>query len=577
MKFSRYMLPTLRESPAEAELTSHKLMLQAGMIRKVASGVYEYLPLGFKVLKKIEEIVREEMNRSGGQEIRLPIIQPASLWRETGRWEDFGPEMFKLKDRKDQSFTLGPTHEEVITDLIRREIDSYKDMPLLLYQINDKYRDEIRPRYGVMRSREFLMKDGYSFHADQESLEDTYQEMYDCYGRIFDRCGLDWEAVEAPTGLMGGSFSQEFMALASEGGEELALCPRCDYAANINIAEAATATGGGERESPKNLEKVSTPDQETVSEVAQFLNVEEAKIAKTFLFRVDGDYIATLVRGDRDLEENKLYAHLETANAEMISESDEIQDLTGAHFGSVGPIGLEMPVIADRELRNWNNLVTGANEDGHHYINVNLTRDLDQLEFADIRRVEQGDPCPDCGEALAFQRGIEVGQIFQLGTKYSESLNADYQDQEGNLNPIVMGCYGIGISRIISAVIEQYHDERGIKWPIQLAPFQVEVIVLQGETKKALQRGEEIYTKLTESGVDTLLDDRDVSAGVKFNDSDLIGIPVKLIIGPQGMKKGVLEIETREGAKTELSLDQGSDEILHSVRDILHSAIDSSS
>lgn len=567
MKASKYLLPTLRETPADAELPSHKLMLQAGMIRKVASGVYEYLPLGFKVLQKVEEVVREEMNRSGGLEIRLPIIQPADLWKETGRWEDFGPEMFKLRDRKQQQFTLGPTHEEVITDLARREIDSYKDLPITLYQINDKYRDEIRPRYGVMRSREFLMKDAYSFHASQKSLEETYQEMYRCYGRIFDRCGLDWSAVEASSGLMGGKISHEFMALSEHGGEKVALCPDCGYSANANIADRASPESRESEEIPKEREKVHTPDQKTAEEVANYLDTNRSKIAKTFIYRADGKYIAVVIRGDHDLEETKLFNHLGTQNVEMVSDSAEIKKVTGADFGSIGPVGLDLPLYADKSLRGVNNLVTGANENGYHYVNVNWDRDLPRVDFLDLRKVQEGDLCPDCRGVLQFERGIEVGQLFQLGTKYSKSLEANYQDKEGNLHPIIMGCYGIGVSRIITAVIEQYHDENGITWPPSLAPFQADVISLSGPSSQESEIAEGIYDNLLEAGLDTLLDDRDTSPGVKFNDCDLIGIPLKVIVGPRGLEKGLVEIEHRSGEKSEISLDSGLEKVVKTVKE----------
>jgi len=576
MRFSRFFLPTLKETPADAELKSHRFMLKAGMIRKVAAGVYDFLPLGFRPLRKIEEIVREEMNRSGGQEVKLPIAQPANLWRETGRWEDFGPEMFKLKDRKGQEFALGPTHEEVITDLVRDEVSSYKDLPFLLYQVNDKYRDEIRPRHGVMRSREFLMKDGYSFHEDQASLEETYEEMHRCYGRIFDRCGLDWVAVEAPSGLMGGDFSQEFMALAEEGGEELALCEECGYAANADIASFSLANSPQQErsEAQKELLRVETPGRETAMEVAEFLEVAESKIVKTFLFGRDegegdeGDHCAVCVRGDHSLEESKLTKEL-GPGWEMVSETGQVRQLVGADFGSIGPLELDLPVYADRSLEGLRNFVVGANEDGWHFKNVNWGRDLDQVEFRDLRRVQEGDLCPNCSSELELKRGIEVGQIFQLGTKYSESLGADFQDQDGVLKPMVMGCYGIGISRVLGAVIQQRYDGKRMVWPEELTPFQVEIISLSGEGGRTDRLAEELYEVLQGAEVDVLFDDREASPGVKFNDADLIGAPLKLIVGSRGLERGVLEAEGLDGEKKSFPLGEEGEEISDELTDKL--------
>jgi prolyl-tRNA synthetase len=553
MKLSNYYLPTLKETPADAELESHKLMLKAGLIRKVTAGIYSYLPLGFKVLKKIEEIVRQEMNRAGAQEIKLPIVQPAELWRESDRWADFGPEMFKLADRKEQEFALGPTHEEIITDLVRNELNSYKDLPLVLYQINDKFRDEIRPRHGVMRSREFLMKDAYSFHESQSSLDETYQEMYDAYARTFDRLGLDWVAVDAPTGLMGGSYSQEFMALADEGGEEIALCDSCGYASNVEIAEYETTADEGSTSYEK-MEKVATPDRETVESVAEYLEVPESKIVKTFIYRTDDGLVAALVGGDDDIEEMKLINHLGTKKAEMVSSEAEIKEITGANFGSIGPVGLEVPVYADRDIKSMNNFIVGANENGYHLKNVNWGRDISSPEFINLRKVQPGDNCPQCGSELEFHRSIEVGQLFQLGAKYSKSLEGEYQDRDGELNPYIMGCYGIGISRLVPAVIQQNYDEGGIKWTESVNPFSAGIIVLGSDEGKTEEMGENLYNHLQEKGYDVLLDDREDSPGVKFNDSDLIGLPLKVIVGPRGLENGIIEIETREGNQEELEV-----------------------
>lgn len=553
MRLSNYYLPTLKESPADAELASHKLMLKAGMVRKVTAGIYSYLPLGFQVLKNIEEIVREEMNRAGAQEIKLPIVQPAGLWKESGRWDDFGPEMFKLSDRKEQKFALGPTHEEIITDLVRDELNSYNDLPLVLYQINDKFRDEIRPRHGVMRSREFLMKDAYSFHTSQASLDDTYEDMYDAYARTFDRLGLDWVAVEAPTGLMGGSYSQEFMALADEGGEEIALCQSCGYASNLEIAEYEVSSENGSEE-PAELEKVATPGKETVEAVAEFLGVPSRKIVKTFIYRTDDGLVAALVGGEDDIEESKLINHLGTRKAEMVSSEAEIKEITGANFGSIGPVGLDIPVYADRDIKSYSNFIVGANENGYHLKNVNWGRDIPNPEFINLRKVKEGDNCPKCGNHLEFHSSIEVGQLFQLGTKYSSSLDGEYQDEEGELNPYVMGCYGIGISRLIPAVIQQNYDDRGIKWTSSVAPFSAGIIVLGSREGRTEALGEDLYEGLRERGYDVLLDDRDASPGVKFNDSDLIGLPLKIIVGPRGLENGTVEVETRGGKQEEIDV-----------------------
>ncbi len=554
MKFSEYFLPTLKETPSDAKLASHKLMLQAGMIRKVTAGVYDYLPMGFKVLKKVEEVVREEMNRAGCQEVKLPIIQPADLWRESRRWDDYGDEMFKLSDRKDQEFALGPTHEEIITDMVRNELSSYKDLPLTLYQINDKYRDEIRPRHGVMRSREFLMKDAYSFHGSQESLEETYRDLYDAYARVFDRLGLDWYAVDAPSGLMGGSYSQEFIAVADEGGEEIAVCDECGYAANVDIAAYKPSEDEAQVEL-KELEEVETPGKETVAAVADYLDVPGQKIVKTFIYSTDDGYLAALVGGNDELEETKLSSHLGRSDLEMVSTESEIEQVTGANFGSIGPIGLDIPIYADADIKAMKNFIVGANRNGYHLKNVNWERDLEDAKFTDLRRVQEGDRCPRCGDELDFYRGIEVGQIFQLGEKYSRALDAHYQDEDGQLKPYLMGCYGIGISRVIPAIIQQNYDEDGVKWTEAVQPFDVGIIVLDDEGSDVFEYGSYLYDELSDRGYDPLFDDRDESPGVKFNDADLIGLPVMIIIGPRGMKNGELEVEFRAGGKETVKID----------------------
>lgn len=553
MRFSEYFLPTLKETPSDAELASHRLMLQAGMIRKVTAGVYDYLPIGFKVLKKIEEIVREEMNRAGCQEVKLPIIQPADLWRESGRWADYGDEMFKLSDRKDQEFALGPTHEEIITDMVRNELSSYKDLPLTLYQINDKYRDEIRPRHGVMRSREFLMKDAYSFHSTQKSLEETYRDLHDAYTKVFDRLGLEWYAVDAPSGLMGGSYSQEFIAVADEGGEEIAVCERCGYASNVDIASYEPSKDEKKIEL-KDLKEVKTPGKETVEAVADYLDVPGQKIVKTFIYRTDEGYIAALAGGEDQLEETKLAGCLNTSDLEMVSSETKIKEITGANFGSIGPIDLGIPIYADKDIKPMKNFIVGANKNGYHLKNVNWGRDLTKVKFVDLRRVREGDRCPKCGTEMDFYRGIEVGQIFQLGDKYSQALDARFQNEEGELHPYLMGCYGIGISRIIPAIIQQNYDHQGIKWTQATQPFDLGIIVLEEEKTEGFKYAEYLYNELENRDYDVLFDDRNESPGVKFNDTDLIGIPVTVIIGPRGMERDELEIEFRSGGKDTIDL-----------------------
>lgn len=574
MRWSKYYIPTRKETPKDAELISHKLMVRAGMIRKVSAGIYNYLPLGMKVLQRIETIVREEMNRCGGLEIKLPIIQPAELWQRTGRWTDFGPEMFKLTDRKGQSFTLGPTHEEIISDLVRIDIRSYKELPLLLYQINDKYRDEIRPRFGLMRSREFLMKDGYSFHADKESLEEMYHHMYKCYSRIFTRCQLDFTVVEAPTGLMGGNISHEFMALADAGEDEIVYCQKCGYAANLQIA-TFNAEDADEEEREEQLKLVATPDKRIASEVASLLGVGVERIVKTFIYATEKGHIAVLIGGNHKLAEEKLHAALADPHLARIDDEQQVRRLTGASFGSLGPIGLNMPIIADKSLVNFRNFIVGGNKEGHHYCGVNFGRDVKIDRFIQIRRAEPGDHCSHCSGELVFRRGIEVGQIFQLGTKYSAALGANFLSSNGEERPLIMGCYGIGVSRILGAIIEQHHDEKGIVWPTALAPFTVIIIPLPA-TGEQLSVAEKIYVVLAQAGIDVLLDDRKESAGVKFHDAELLGIPIQVVIGKQSLAAETIELQRRSGSeKISVSLVNGvTDVVARIAKEIAKPTID---
>ena len=571
MRWSRYLLPTLKEVPSGAEVQSHRLMLRAGMIRLVASGVYEFLPLGLRVLRAVEGIVREEMDRAGGLEIRLPILQPAELWQASGRWEDFGPEMFKLVDRKEQAFALGPTHEEITTDLARREIRSYRDLPLLLYQINEKYRDEIRPRYGLLRSREFLMKDGYSFHATKESLEETYRAMDEAYRRICERCHLSFVAIEASTGLMGGDRSQEFMALADCGEDSIALCPSppCGYAANTSVAAVAEETYVDEAERP--LEKgVATPEKRTAEEVAAFFGVPVSRIIKTFLYESPAGRYAVLVRGDHELEEEKLRVALRDPALRRIDDEQEVVRIAGAPFGSLGPIGLALPVLADLSLRGHRNGIVGGNREGTHHRNVNLERDVRVDRFVSLRRVEEGDRCPRCKALLSFRAGIEIGHIFQLGTKYSESLGARFLDAEGNSQPLIMGCYGIGISRLVAAVIERHHDEKGIAWPVDLAPFPVAITLLGPRDPEQLELAAGLTARLAQDGIEALVDDRDETPGEKFHDAELVGFPVQIVLGRKGLARGEVELHVRRTADVvPASLAAGAEGVARAVREVL--------
>ncbi len=548
MRLSRYFLPTLREDPAEAEVVSHKLMLRAGMIRRLASGIYSFLPLGLRVLRKVENIVREEMNRAGALEVLLPLVQPAELWRETGRWDRFGKELLRFKDRKDHDFCLGPTHEEVITDLVRREVRSYRDLPLILYQIATKFRDEIRPRFGLMRGREFIMKDAYSFDVDDRAAEESYRLMYETYERIFTRCGLRFRAVLADTGAIGGSESHEFMVLAETGEDLIATCPKCGYAANLEMAEALCPEGEDE-EPEKPLEKKATPGVKSVEEVAGFLGIPPSKLVKTLLYLVDGQPVAVLIRGDHELNEVKLRRALGAEQVEM-ADAETVERLTRAPVGFAGPVGLSgVKIVADLAVRPLKNFVTGANEADAHYVNVNHPRDFKIEAFYDLRNVTQGDRCPRCATPLELTRGIEVGHVFKLGTKYSQTMGATFLDEKGRERPMVMGCYGIGVSRTVAAAIEQNHDEHGIIWPLSLAPFQVVLLTL-GAEEEMMRLSENLYQALEEAGLEVLWDERDERPGVKFKDADLIGIPYKLVVGKRFKKEGMVEVKERRTGET---------------------------
>jgi prolyl-tRNA synthetase len=550
MRVSHFPLSTLKETPADAEVVSHQLMLRAGMIRKLAAGLYTWLPLGLRVLRKVEGIVREEMDRAGALEVLMPAVQPAELWQESGRWEQYGPELLRLKDRHERDFCFGPTHEEVITDLIRNEIKSYRQLPANYYQIQTKFRDEIRPRFGVMRAREFLMKDAYSFHADQASLQETYDRMYESYSRIFTRTGLDFRAVRADTGAIGGSYSHEFHVLASSGEDAIVFSPG-GYAANLELA-AAAAPEGQRPQAREALAVVETPGQRSIEEVSTFLAIAPAHCAKTLLVQAaDGGVVALVLRGDHELNAVKAEKLTAVAKPLTFASAEEVRAVAGADAGSVGPRGLPIPVIADRDAVQLADFVCGANEDGRHLTGVNWGRDLPEPEVADLRNVVAGDASPDGSGALSMARGIEVGHIFQLGTKYSAAMNAAVLDEQGRTVVMTMGCYGIGVSRIVAAAIEQNYDERGIIWPAPIAPFHVALLPMNMHKSQRLREAaERLYQELTEAGIEVLFDDRPARPGVMFADMELIGIPHRVVLGERGLDAGELEYRGRRDAES---------------------------
>ena len=548
MRYSQYFLPTLKEVPSEAEVPSHQLMLRAGMIRKLASGIYSYLPFGLRSIRKVEAIIREEMNRAGAVEVLLPFVQPAELWRESHRWEEYGSELARFKDRHNRECCLGPTHEEVITDIARKEIRSYRQMPLNLYQIQTKFRDEIRPRFGVMRAREFIMKDAYSFDVDEKGVDESYRKMIEAYTRIFTRCGLRFKAVEAETGLIGGNFSHEFMVLAETGEETIVSCTNCSYAANIEKAEfqrRMKETGTPDKGSQKPLQKVSTPEKRTVEEVTQFLNVSAKDLVKTLIFESDKGCVAALVRGDHEISEKKLKEAWGSENTQLASE-ETVEKITRAPKGFAGPIGLSVPILADHSIREMADFVTGANEKDAHLIHVNTGRDFKVSQFVDIRRFAPGDLCPLCGKETRLDKGIEVGHTFKLGTKYSQAMGATFLDEQGKEKEIVMGCYGIGVGRTVAAAIEQSYDENGIIFPMPIAPFQVLILPVNMNIGLLKETAEQLYQTFSENGIEVLYDDREETPGVKFKDADLIGIPLRVTLGEKNLKKGLAEIKKRK-------------------------------
>ena len=545
MRASQFLISTLRETPADAEIISHKLMLRAGLVRRLASGLYTWLPLGLRVLRKVEVIVREEMNRAGALELLMPAVQPAELWQESARWEKYGPELLRLRDRHDREFCFGPTHEEVITDLVRREIRSHKQLPLNLYQIQTKFRDEIRPRFGVMRAREFLMKDAYSFHVTDASLSDTYQAMHAAYTRIFTRLGLDFRAVHADTGSIGGSFSHEFHVLADSGEDAIAFSDKSDYAANVELAEAVA---GGERPvAQDSLAKVATPGRHSIEEVCEFLQVPAATVVKTLFVRgKENPIVALVLRGDHELNVVKAEKLAQLQAPISFVPAAEVQAQLQCPVGSLGPVGLQIPVIVDRSAAVLADFVCGANEEGFHLTGVNWGRDVALTQIEDIRNVVNGDISPDGKGKIVIRRGIEVGHIFQLGRKYSAAMKATCLDEGGRSVVMTMGCYGIGVSRVVAAAIEQNHDDRGIKWPDALAPFSVVLIPMNMQKIPAVaQAAEALYAQLCQAGIDVLLDDRKERAGVMFADAELMGIPHRIVIGDRGLQDGTVEYKHR--------------------------------
>jgi len=552
MRTSELLLPTLREDPGEAETVSHRLMLRSGLIRKVAAGIYTYLPLGLRVIRKVEHIIREEMNRAGAQELLMPIASPAELWKETGRWDYYGKELLRFKDRHERDFCLGPTHEEVITDLFRREVRSYRQLPLNFYQIQTKFRDEIRPRFGLMRGREFIMKDAYSFDVDEASARLSYQKMYDAYTRVFTRCGLTFRAVEADTGLIGGDVSHEFMVLAETGEATVVYTDKGTYAANLERAEVLPPSETDS--SPlRPLTPVATPQRRTVEEVTAFLKISPRQLVKTLLYQAEKEHVAVLIRGDHDVNEVKV-ARLLRVNEVQLASPETVKELTGAPVGFAGPVGLKVKVLADYAVKGMRNFVVGANQPDTHYVDANWDRDFSVDRFADLRNAQAGDPSPRGDGALVVAKGIEVGQVFLLGTKYSQKMNATILDEQGKERLAIMGCYGIGVGRTAAAAIEQNHDDKGIIWPFPIAPFHVHLLSL-GQSAAVQEATTTLYHELEQAGFDVLWDDRDERAGVKFNDADLIGAPFQIVIGEKGLADKTVEIKTRRtGEKVKVAL-----------------------
>ncbi len=575
MRWSNYFIPTLKETPSDAEAVSHRLMLRAGLVRKLASGSYIYLPLGLRVLKKVQNIIREEMDKKGAIELYLPSLQPVELWHESGRYKDLGEDLIKFKDRHNRIMIFGPTHEEVITDLVRNHVRSYRQMPMTLYQIQTKFRDEVRPRFGIIRSREFIMKDAYSFDRDNEGLDKSYNKMYEAYKAIFERCGLDVLPVEADTGIMGGDVSHEFMMLAESGEDLLANCETCGYAASMEVAKvsdkgqatclpARQARDNGKTEK---LQEVDTPEVFTIEKVGEILKKRPSEMVKTLVYLADDVPVAVLIRGDHEANEAKIKKYLKCSKLEM-APGDVIKQSTGGPLGFSGPVGIKLRIIADNAIKNMTNFVTGANKKDKHYINTNLERDFKINDWADLRMITEDDFCPKCGKSIKIEHAIEMGHVFKLGLKYSGAMKAEFLDEDGKLKPIVMGCYGIGVNRIIAAVIERYNDEKGIIWPFNIAPFHLCVVPLNYDNPEIKNTADNIYNDLKDIGLEIIIDDRKESAGVKFNDSELIGVPFCLVIGGRGLKKGIVELKSRiDGSIWEIKIDEINQKLPHLLRE----------
>ena len=551
MRVSKLYAPTLREVPAEAEIPSHKLMLRAGYMRKAAGGIYTYLPLAWRVLHKIENIVREEMDAIGSQEILMPVVQPAEIWQESGRWDVYGAEMWRVKDRHSREFCLGPTHEEMVTTLIRADVRSYRQLPLCVYQIQDKFRDERRPRFGLMRSREFIMKDAYSFDVDEAGLNASYKAMYDAYTRIFTRCGLKFRPVEADSGAIGGSGSHEFMVLADSGEAEIVYCEKCNYAANTEKAELHVIETAPEAAQEKQI--VATPDCKTIADVCAYLKLPVEKSVKAVAYKSEKGLILCFVRGDHEVNEVKVVNTCHVLGVEMADEA--MLTAAGTVGGYMGPVGLDpkkIMIVVDQSVMKMHNFCCGANKEGFHYLNVNPGRDFTPTYVADIRLIQEGDACPHCGGKVSKARGIEVGQVFKLFTKYSEALKATYLDEGGKPKPMQMGCYGVGVSRTMAAAVEQYNDENGIIWPAAIAPYHVLVVPVNNKDQESVQKAEEIYTQLQQAGVEVIIDDRNERPGVKFKDADLIGYPLRVVVGPKTISTGNLELKIRKTGEVKM-------------------------
>jgi prolyl-tRNA synthetase len=567
MRVSRYHMPTLKEAPKDAELASHSYLIRGGFIRQLAAGIYDFLPMGVKVLHKVEQIVREEMNRYGGIEVLLPAVQPSELWKESGRWGYYGPELLRLRDRHDREFCVGPTHEEVITDLVRRDVRSYRDLPINLYQIQAKFRDEIKPRGGLLRGREFIMKDAYSFDSNEEGAKANYELMYKAYTAIFNRCGLDFRVVEADTGNIGGSMSHEFQVVAETGEDYVLKCPECDFTVNQELG-SLPKLAALEAVAPLDLEEVHTPDQKSVEEVAEFLKVETSQVVKTLICVVDEEPMAVLLRGDHELSAVKLRRALGADHVEMADDAT-VERVSGAAVGFAGPVGLaeKITVVADFAVQGMGNVVVGANKESYHLKNTNPDRDFKVDRFVDVRTAVDGDACPNCeaGKYSLF-RGIEVGHIFYLGTKYSKAMSCTVLNENGKPQPVEMGCYGIGVTRIISAAIEQNHDDKGIVWPVPLAPFEVAVLGLQMKDEAVAATSESFYSELQEKGVDVLFDDRKQRPGFKFADAELIGFPYLIVVGSRGVAEGKVEVKCRRtGEKLDIPTDEAVNYVVEQI------------